>query len=1072
MFVLLCLDWDTSAYPASVTFDMSAEGGVSSVTVGDFNNDGKPDLAVGCSLADYSGRADCGAVYLFYGPVNFGQLTSSDADVKIYGESAGDFMGVSLACGDLNGDGVDDLAIGAPGIDYSGNTDCGGVFVVFGNASLPSIIDFSAYTNGCKVYGEDAYDMAGTCVLISDVAGFSSDPDLVVGAPGGDGSGNSKNDCGQVHVVSSGISPGTEISLSTAGYKIYGANPYDACGFSLASGDVNGDGLADLIMGAPFYQKDGESQNQGAVYVVFGRFTGDKDMVSDYDQKFEGEESEDCFGWDVFCKNVVTTSSSWDIIVGAPFFDYSGRTDCGACYVVSDGSIQYKVYGGSDSDMLGFSVAGGDVGDSDTDSTDDLIMSSPGASGSSSESGAVFVKSGGALSGSLDLSSSEADFAFYGDAVNCHLGGALLCENLCTQTSTPELFALSADYGFIFDTDVPVAPGNLVASSQATGVSLSWAGKSCISEGYNVYRDGTKLNTTLTTTTSYIDSGVSEGSHEYYVRAFNSDSSQESPDSDHQTIFFIKAPTNLVANVNGDAVDLTWDDNSGIEEEYRVYRSLDGVNFSQIAAVSGNTYTDLSPPEGQLYYRVAAYDSDSGNLSDYSNTADVFFIKPPTGLSLSSSGNNINLEWNDNSSVESGYKIERSEDGVSWSVVADVGADQSFYTDSPPTDGQWYYRVRAYKGSNYSSYSSMENINIVFQPTDLSVTGTASGLLIDWDYSGSVADKFKVWRSSDGVNFTFIGETTGSPPETQYEDTGVPPGEGVFWYRVVSVDEGPSPAVESDPSEVGFAHINPPSSFQASVKGRKVTLSWKDNSNVEDGYRIFRGRKSGEYSTCFDLTGYTTCGDGTGTVEFVDEPGEGGWYYLVKGVKSGQFSDPTDEIYIFVNVPNAPSDFEVKLQGLFSVELSWKDNSSIETGYRLYRTVNGEQTVMELPANTHSYTDTPPPGEVVYRLAACTQDAESFCSKRLSVKIIARSQNNQPVVITSNVVKKGERFGLFSSEDGYASIYDIEGNLVACYAIKGGELKYIKPDLPAGLYYVVVRTSSEKTIKRKILIIK
>ncbi len=281
---------------------------------GDVNGDGYADLIIGALLGD-DGGDDAGEAYVVFGkPDNFGvaegggrvidlsSLEAADGFV-IQGDTAGDFAGgrhISSA-GDVNGDGYADVIIGARGGD-DGGTDAGEAYVVFGKASdfgsppdstgrrVVDLTNLSA-ADGFIIQGETAYDGAGQGISgAGDLNGDGFD-DLLVGAPrGDDGEPADEDDYGEAYVVF-GKSTGTSntfgelvgsrrvvdlTDLSAAdGYTIRGDAADDRAGYSVSvAGDVNGDGYADLIIGANLADvtnPDGTPRTDaGEAYVVFG----------------------------------------------------------------------------------------------------------------------------------------------------------------------------------------------------------------------------------------------------------------------------------------------------------------------------------------------------------------------------------------------------------------------------------------------------------------------------------------------------------------------------------------------------------------------------------------------------------------------------------------------------------------------------------------------------------------------------------------------------------------------------------------------------------------------------------
>jgi hypothetical protein len=252
------------------------------VATGDFNHDGEPDLLVGAPQADgpKGARVDAGEAYVFFGPLN-GRRQAKDADVVIYGALPGDSLGFAVLAGDLNGDKTDDVIVGAPGVTagFDPRSDQGRVYVFYGGSDFEKVheLDLASDVYDFTLTGAEGFSRAGNALAMGDVNGDGK-ADLIVGAPfagrkPGTPPGGERTTIGEVYVVFGGkqLSGELNVAASAPGLVLAGPEALGQFGSAVAAGDVNGDGIDDVIVSA---HRSGASLGRaeaGAVYVFFGR---------------------------------------------------------------------------------------------------------------------------------------------------------------------------------------------------------------------------------------------------------------------------------------------------------------------------------------------------------------------------------------------------------------------------------------------------------------------------------------------------------------------------------------------------------------------------------------------------------------------------------------------------------------------------------------------------------------------------------------------------------------------------------------------------------------------------------
>jgi len=330
----------------------------SALAVGNIDNDSYNDLIITADHGDGpSGkRPGAGDLYVFFGKSKYPiSLKCANADYSIYGSFWGDSFGASIAVGDVDNDHHDDLLIGAPNSfsgPYRNSTFAGECYLIFGNtrANLGKELDLENITNSdLTIFGADENDNLGTQVALADIDndGYA---DLIMGADKADGPNNARINAGDIYVVKgdkkSNLLSYSPIDLSGSSnidLTIYGADPKDRAGSSLTTGDFNGDGVPDIVIGSAL--ADGRTNSEpsaGEAYLIYGNISIDAGTERDLgstgpDLVLYSTVKNSHAGYDVAIGDIDGDGKD-DVIVGSPYSD------------VKDGSVKsagksYVIYG-------------------------------------------------------------------------------------------------------------------------------------------------------------------------------------------------------------------------------------------------------------------------------------------------------------------------------------------------------------------------------------------------------------------------------------------------------------------------------------------------------------------------------------------------------------------------------------------------------------------------------------------------------------------------------------------------------------------------------------------------------
>ncbi len=282
----------------------------------DFDGDAYEDFIVGA--VEYPQGAENGAAYLVLGPVS-GWISLTESSAGVTGEDAGDRLGKGLAAIDTNGDGLDELVVGAREED-EGGSNAGAAYVIDMQGEL---YRESLGSDGTKMTGEESGDYAGCSVAgLGDMNGDGFG-DIAVGAESCD---KLEDNGGAVYVLTGPVVGG---ALDIAPARLYGTMEGERAGRSVAGpGDIDGDGTPDLLIGAPVAKLD--QADAGAAYLVLGPLSGHYEL-EDAQQQFSGDEPGEKAGWSVAGVGDANGDGVPDLLVGA----YAWGEEAGAAYLVA-----------------------------------------------------------------------------------------------------------------------------------------------------------------------------------------------------------------------------------------------------------------------------------------------------------------------------------------------------------------------------------------------------------------------------------------------------------------------------------------------------------------------------------------------------------------------------------------------------------------------------------------------------------------------------------------------------------------------------------------------------------------
>ena len=379
------------------------------VGAADVNDDALDDIIVAAPRSEGSiatQRTDRGEVYVIFGRPNLAttiDIEGGQPDLTVVGAEGFSLLGDSIATGDVNGNGIEDMVLGAPlagrvvGTPPGGpRTELGEVYVVLGSRTLSGSVAIAEHEQDFKISGPGQFSELGDAVAVGDINNDGTD-DIVAVAEAGDPPGGTRSNAGEAFVVfgSASLTGITDTAQAQQDISIYGASADDALGFCASSGDINDDGVDDIVLVAQRADApSGDKEKCGVAYAIFGSPGPEStiDMLKgEQDLTVVGADAHDLLS-SCSAGHDVNGDGIDDLIVGTGSASSVAdvRNDTGRVYLkfgsaglgglldLAAGSHDLILLGAEAGDRLGDGVAAGDV---NGDGIDELIVVASGADG-------------------------------------------------------------------------------------------------------------------------------------------------------------------------------------------------------------------------------------------------------------------------------------------------------------------------------------------------------------------------------------------------------------------------------------------------------------------------------------------------------------------------------------------------------------------------------------------------------------------------------------------------------------------------------------------------------------------
>jgi len=566
----------------------------------------------------------------------------------------------------------------------------------------------------------------------------------------------------------------------------------------------------------------------------------------------------------------------------------------------------------------------------------------------------------------------------------------------------------------------PNTPTNLTANAiSGSQVNLSWNDNSNNEQSFIMERSTdnvtfVEVGKPFQNATAYNDRSVVPNTQYYYrLKAINGfGGSAYTPSASVKTPQVIpNTPTGLRAiTFSGSKLELSWTDNANNEDGFIILRakSSNGT-YTELSRVTANvtTYVDSGLDNNTMYYYlIRAYNNIGESLSSNiasGRTSNGKPVAPRLDKLEASARGEVKVKWTEVSNEGDKIVVEVSADNqASFQENARFdtkGANQSQEQTIMNLKGKtnYFIRLRTLSGSILSDYSNILSVTTTEAPPVAPSNFTAraissNSIQLSWTDNSNDETGFKIERSINGVSYSPLVNVS----NTNYTDNQLVAG-GTYFYRIKSYNAlGESKYIETKALTPLEGAPLPASNvvLTSSSNPLYISISWADNSNNENGFRVERKTATGAYQVVATLLSNVTTYTDTNVI------GNTQYFYRVTAYTHQANAPASNEKSIVLEAtPNAP--FGVSgnyTPSPHTVQLSWQmlnyetlKTNKVLTGFYIERSIGSNTNFTQIgtvDANTLTYKDTNLSSNTIYyyRVKAYNSKGTSSPSSEYAVQ--------------------------------------------------------------------------------------